>query len=239
VDGVALAATSKEALVDTVKELEAKGVPVVTIDSGIEPDVSRSFIATDNVAAAAKAADEMNTLLGGKGKVAVLSFLRGAGTSDEREKGFVEGIKKYPGIKLLRPILESKSDTGRAGELMDTLLTQHKDLAGVFASNEPNVVGAAAVLDRKGLAGKVKLVGFDASDDEIKYLREGVVQATIVQDPFKMGYEGVKALAAIARGQGAPEKRIDTGAQVVRKDNMAEPDIKKLLDPLGKGLPGG
>src|SRR5262245_12899873 len=84
VDGVALAATDKNALVQTVRDLEDHGIPVVTIDSGIEPDVSRSFIATDNVAAAKLAAQEMGRLLGGKGKVAVLSFLKGAGTSDQR-----------------------------------------------------------------------------------------------------------------------------------------------------------
>lgn len=233
IDGVALAATDKEALVKTVADLEGKGIPVVTIDSGIEPDTSRSFIATDNVAAAALAAREMGRLLGGKGKVAVLSFLKGAGTSDQREQGFLEGIKEFPGIQIVATEY-TDSDSAKARDKMETLLTAHPNLAGVFASNEPNVVGAAGVLKDRKLLGKVKMVGFDASEAEIKSLKAGEVQALVVQDPFRMGYEGVKAIARIARGEGAPEKRIDTGAKVVTRENMATPEIEKIIYPLGK-----
>jgi ribose transport system substrate-binding protein len=231
VDGIALAATSKDTLVQTVKDLQAKGIAVVTIDSGIEPDVSSSFIATDNVQAAAKAAKELGRLLDGKGKVAILSFLKGAGTSDQRDEGFMEGIKEFPGIKVVGN-LETKSDSAKAAEAMESLLSANPDLAGVFASNEPNVVGATGVLKAKNLIGKVKLVGFDASAAEIKALKEGTCLATVVQDPFKMGYEGVKAIAQIVRGQGTPEKRIDTGATLVTKANMDEPAVHKLLFPL-------
>jgi ribose transport system substrate-binding protein len=233
VDGVAMAATDKNALVQTVKDLEGKKIPVVTIDSGIEPDESRSFIATDNVAAAGQAAKELGRLLGGKGKVAVLPFLKGAGTSDEREKGFLDGIKEFAGIQVVA-VEYSDSDTNKAADKMETILTQHPDLAGVFAASEPNVNGAARALDAKKLGGKVKLVGFDASKSELEYLKSGVVQALVVQDPFKMGYEGVKALVGIARGTGAPEKRVDTGATVVTAANMSDPKVDKLLHPLAK-----
>lgn len=230
VDGIALAATDKKALVRTVQELERKGIPVVTIDSGIEPDISRCFVATDNVAAAAKAAEEMARLLGGKGKVAVLSFLKGAATSDEREQGFLDRIRAYPDIRVVA-VEYTDSDSAKARDKMETLLTQHPDLAGVFASNEPNVVGAAGVIKERNLSGKVKLVGFDASEPEIEYLKEGVVQALIVQDPFRMGYEGVRTVARILRGEGTPPRRIDTGATVVTRANMDQPEVRKLLYP--------
>ena len=86
----------------------------------------------------------------------------------------------------------------------------------------------------KNAAGRVKLVGFDAADAEIDDLKAGTVQALIVQDPFKMGYEGVKALAQLVRGQGTPRKRIDTGAKVVTKENMDTEEMQKILYPLGK-----
>src|SRR5262249_40981611 len=119
VDGVALAATDKKSLVKTVQDLEGRGIPVVTIDSGIDPDVSRCFIATDNVKAAGLAGKEMGRLLGGKGKVAVLYFLKGAGTSDERERGFIDGIKEFPGIQVVASE-ETKSDSAKAREAMET-----------------------------------------------------------------------------------------------------------------------
>jgi ribose transport system substrate-binding protein len=233
VDGVALAATDKTALVETVKELQAKGITVVVIDSGIDEDIASSFVATDNVAAAEQGAKEMGKLLGGKGKVAVLSFLKGAATSDEREEGFLKGIAEFPGIEIVAKD-DTQSDSAKAQDKMETILTQHPDLAGVFASNEPNVIGVSSALKGRNLVGKVKVVGFDAAEAEIKAMQDGEVHALIVQDPFKMGYEGVKAIAQLVRGQGTPEKRIDTGAKIVTPQNMNTPEMEKILYPLGK-----
>lgn len=233
IDGAAIAATDKVTLVDTVKELQGQGLAVVTIDSGLAEDISSSFIATDNVAAAKLAADELARLIGKKGKVAILTFLKGAATSDEREQGFLEGIKAYPDIQVVATE-ETKSDSSKAQQILETLLTAHPDLAGVFAANEPNVVGATGALAARKMVGKVKLVGFDASQAEIEALEKGECQAVVVQDPFKMGYEGVKAVAQLVRGQGTPPKRIDTGAKVVTPENMNTPEMEKLLYPLGK-----
>jgi len=233
VDGVAVAATDKKALVTPVEELLGKGIPVVVVDSAIEPDPSHSFIATDNVAAARLAAEEMGRLLNGKGTVAILNFKKGSGTSDEREQGFREGIAKFPGIKIVASEY-TESDVGNAVSQTETILTSNPTLNGLFASNEPNVIGAAKVFEDKGKAGKIRLVGFDAADAELEGLEKGTIDALIVQDPFKMGYEGIKALVQIVRGEGKPEKRIDTGAKVVTKANMHTPDMEKLLHPLGK-----
>jgi ribose transport system substrate-binding protein len=232
VHGIALAATDKNALARTVDELEQRGIPTVTIDSGIDPDRSRCFVATDNVAAARLAAQEMGRLLNGTGKVAVLSFFKGSGTSDEREQGFLEGIREFPGIEVAQ-VEYTDSDSAKARDKMETLLTAHPDLNGVFASNEPNVVGAGSVLRERRLSDRLTLVGFDASPSEIQYLEQGVVHALVVQDPFKMGYEGVRVLSEIARGKSV-ERRVDTGAVVVTRDNLNEPEIQKLLYPLGK-----
>lgn len=233
VDGMAVAATDKGALVAPIKEIQEKGIPVVVVDSAVEPDPSHSFIATDNVAAARLAAEEMGRLLNGKGNVAILNFQKGSGTSDEREQGFRDGIAKFPGIKIVANEY-TKSDVGNAVAQSESILTANPNLDGLFASNEPNVIGAAKVLNDKGKAGKVKLVGFDAADAEIEGLQKGTINALIVQDPFKMGYEAVKALAQLVRGQGTPEKRIDTGAKVVTKANMDTPEMQKLLNPQGK-----
>jgi ribose transport system substrate-binding protein len=106
-------------------------------------------------------------------------------------------------------------------------------LKGIFAANEPGAIGAARVLKARNLVGKVKLVAFDAAPTEIKALEEGVIQALIVQNPFRMGYDGVKMAVKALRGEKIP-KRIDTGVSVVTKENMNRPDILRLLYPLGK-----
>lgn len=235
VDGVAVAATDKAALEKPVRKLLEKGIPVVVVDSAIDPDPSFSFIATDNTEAARTAAKQMGELLKDvpKAKVAILNFKKGSGTSDERENGFREEIAKFSNIEIVANEY-TESDVAGAVQATEAILTAHPDLNGLYASNEPNVIGAAKVLENKGAAGKVKLVGFDSADAEIEGLKKGTIHALIVQDPFKMGYEGIMALAKLKRGQGTPEKRLDTGAQVVTKANMDDPKIHKLLYPLEK-----
>ncbi|MCS6861776.1 MAG: ABC transporter substrate-binding protein [Abditibacteriales bacterium] len=236
VSAIVMAACDKDALVPTVRKARAKGIPVVTIDSGINaPDLEEDvpLIATDNIEGARKAARTLAELIHHRGKVGLIPFIKGAATSDQREKGFVEELKNYPHIKLVST-LYSNSNIEEAMKKTEDMLTAHPDLDGIFACNEPGVIGAARVLEQRGLAGKVKLVGFDASQDEITALQKGTVQALIVQNPFKMGYEGVKAAVLLMAKEELPQPRIDTGVAVVTRENLNEPNVVKLVDPLGK-----
>ncbi len=230
VDAIVLAACDATGLIPTVQKAHAAGIPVITIDSGLDSDIPLSFIATDNVAAAKKAADFLSELLGGQGQVACLPFVPGAATSIWREEGFKEGLQSHPGLELVA-LQYSQSDVATAMAVMENILTAHPNLDGVFAANEAGTIGCSQALISRGLAGKVKLVGFDAAPNELKALEEGTVQALIVQNPFKMGYLGVKA-AVDAINHKPVEKRIDTGVAVITKENLLTPEIQQLLNPL-------
>jgi ribose transport system substrate-binding protein len=230
VDAIVLAATDAEALVKPAKDALAKGIPVITIDSGLkDKDASLCYIATDNVEGGRKAAEALAKEIGEKGKVGLLIFEKGSVSSDEREKGFEEGIKQYPNIQLVAT-LES-NDPQKATDTTMNMLTAHPDIVGIFAANEPNGVGAANVLRQKKLGGKVKLVAYDSSPDEINALEEGVIQATIVQDPFQMGYKGVKTALKAIHKEPITEKFVNSGMTVVTKDNLHTPDVQKLVNP--------
>jgi ribose transport system substrate-binding protein len=234
VDGMVVAACSGKDLIDPLRKAKEKGIIIATIDSGIDdPDLPITYAATDNVVGGEKAAQELARLVGETGKVTVIPFIKGAESSDEREKGFLDEIRKHPGITVTERILYSDSDVNKAVTVTENLLTGSPDLAGIFAANEPGVKGALTVVRQRGLAGKVKLVGYDASPDQIQALRDGVVQALVVQDPFKMGYEGVNAVVNAKNG-AAVEKRIDTGVAVVTPENIDTPEIQKLLSRPGK-----
>lgn len=235
VDGIVLAATDAEALIPPVRKAIEKGIPVVTIDSGLkrDQDPSLCYIATDNVEGGRQAADALAKQIGERGKVGLMPFLKGAVSSDEREKGFLESIKKYPNIRVA-VIRYNESDAARAADETTNMLTAHPDLAGIFACNEPGGVGAANVLREKRLAGKVKLVAYDISSEEQKALEEGVIQALIVQNPFKMGYEGVKTVLKAIRKQPIDRKYIDSGVTVVTKENLHTPEVHRLINPATK-----
>lgn len=232
VKGIVLAACDTHALLRPVQDALRKGIPVVTIDSGLDPknDPSYCYIATNNEEGGKRAADALAKAIGQKGKVGILGFLQGAASNDDRLKGFEEEIKKYPNITL-GPILYDDSDTGKAVNQTANMLTSNPDLVGIFAANQPGGVGAANYLRQSGLVGKVKIVAFDASDDEIADLKDGIIQALIVQNPYQMGYEGVvQVLNALAK-KPAPQKFIDSGVTVVTLQNMNDPRIQKLLHP--------
>jgi ribose transport system substrate-binding protein len=109
------------------------------------------------------------------------------------------------------------------------MVDQLKQADGIFAPNESSALGMLLALRQTNLAGKVKYVGFDASPPLLEGLNKGEINALVVQNPMKMGYEGVKNAVAAAKGEKV-EPNIDTGAAVVTKENLATPEIKEILN---------
>jgi ribose transport system substrate-binding protein len=232
VDAIVMAACNATSLVPTIQKATDAGIPVVTIDSGVNSDLPKSLVATDNEKGAAEAAHQLAKLIGGRGKVGLIPFVKGAATSDAREQGFKSGLKAHPALTVVSTLYsDGQSDT--AMRKTEDMLTANPDLAGIFAANEPGAIGAAQVLRTRGKAGAVKLVAFDAGAPEIKGLEEGTIQALVVQNPFQMGYLGVQTAVKAKRGETV-DKRIDTGVTVVTKENMNEPAVQQLLYPMGK-----
>lgn len=228
VDALVLAACDASALIPTLKEARDKGIPVVTIDSGIADDeLPVTFVATDNVAGAEVAARHLAELVGDEGEVGCIPFIKGALSSDQREQGFCQEIAKHPNITLL-PLLYSSSDVEKGQQVVENMLAANPNIKGIFAANEPAGVAAARVLEERGLAGKVRLVSFDASDAEIAALERGSIQALVAQNPFRMGYDGVTAAVKAIEGEPV-EKRIDTGVTIITTENLNSPEVRKVL----------
>lgn len=232
VAGIVIAPTDREGLVPPVEAAIKKGIPVVAIDSSLATEQTAAYIATDNVEGGRKAADALAKSIGEQGKVGLLPFKKGAGSSDDREKGFLEQIKKYPNIQVLEP-LYIDSDTAKAVDQTTNMITANPDLKGIFACNEPGGIGSANVLKQLGKTGQIKIVAYDTSPEEIKALEEGVIDALIVQDPYQMGYQGVKIVLKAIRKQPIEKKFVDSGVMVVTKENLSKPEVQKLINPTG------
>lgn len=228
VDGIVLAPTHRDALVPVVERAQREGIPVTIFDSGIGTENYVSYVATDNRQGGAVAADRLAQRLGGKGKVAILGVKAGSVSTDEREQGFQDTIKqKYPGIEIVA-FQYGESDRARSLDRASDILTAHADLDGFFASNESSTVGAVQAIKQKGLAGKIVLVGFDSSPNLIEDLKAGAIDALVLQNPFKMGYEAVKGMVARLDGQ-QPPKKVDTGVKLLTKENLDTPEMQQLL----------
>jgi ribose transport system substrate-binding protein len=228
VDGIVLAPTHKDALIPVVERAGRAGIPVTIFDSGIGTDKYVSYVATDNRQGGRVAAERLAEKLGGKGKVAILGVKVGSVSTDEREQGFQEVIKaKYPGIEIVA-FQYGESDRARSLDRATDILTAHPELNGFFASNESSTVGAVQAIKQKGLAGKLTLVGFDSSPNLIDDLKTGAIDSLVLQNPYKMGYEAVKAMVAKLNGQ-SPPRQIDTGVKLLTKDNLETPEMQQLL----------
>lgn len=234
VDSLIYAATDAKALAAVTARAQQAKVPVYNIDSGTTPQ-SVPLFATDNIAGATKVADLMNTELHGQGNVALLEFQPGSMTNDQRKQGFVQGVKKYPGLKLVSDQAD-QSDANQALNVTNNILTANPNLNGLFGANEPGVIGASHAILQRGMKGKVVLIGWDAAPDEVKALQSGEISALIVQNPFRMGFDSVVAAVEHLR-KGATVKSEDTGVYVVTQKNMNSTDMKAILDPTCSNAP--
>lgn len=233
VDGMMLAPFDSRTLVSSVDEGARAGIPTVVIDSALDSAQIVSYVATDNKKGGALAGDRMGELLHGKGRVLVLRYQQGSASTEEREEGFIERLRRgYPGISVISSDDYAGATRDTAKRASESLLAQHsKDLQGTFTPNESSTGGMLMALQAMQLAGKIALVGFDASDIYLDSMRYKQVQGLVVQDPFRMGELGVKTLVDHLQGHVVP-KRIDTGATMVTPDNMDRPEMQQLLHPL-------
>ncbi|HMR05348.1 MAG TPA: substrate-binding domain-containing protein, partial [Polyangiaceae bacterium] len=180
------------------------------------------------------AGERMAKLLGSDGKVVLLRYQEGSASTFEREEGFLEGIKKTPSIQIVSDNQYGGATTESAFSASESLLlakgADKGDVGGVFCPNESTTFGMLLALQKAKLTGKVRFIGFDASDKLVEGVKSGQIDALVLQDPLGMGYTAVKTLVTHVRGTKV-EARIDTGASLVDKANMAEPKIAGLLRP--------
>lgn len=231
VSAIVLAPLDDQALQSPVQAATEKGIPVVIIDSALKGEAGKDFVglvATDNHKGGELAGERLGKLLNGKGKVVLLRYAEGSASTMAREAGFMEAIKKFPGIQIVSDnqyagATQSEAQT-KAMQMVDTL----KGADGVFTPNESSTAGMRNALKQMGISGKIKFVGFDASAELIDGLKAGEVDALVAQNPTKMGYEGVKAAIDKIKGKTIPAVT-DTGAVVIDKANLETPEIEKLL----------
>ena len=234
VDGIVLAPLDAVALVKPVREATQAGIPVVIIDSDLDAEAGQDFVslvATDNYQGGVLGARRFGELMGGKGNAILLRYQEGSASTDRREAGFLETIEKeFPEIKVVSSNQYAGPTTESGMQAAQRLLGQFDDVQGFYAPNESSTFGALRALEQDGRAGKIVFVGFDSSEKLVQGMKAGEILGLTLQNPFKMGYLGVKTLVAHLSGEKV-ETRIDTGAVMVTPDNMDDPEIKQVLLP--------
>ncbi len=238
VSGIVLAPLDEMALRRPVRSAVKNGIPVVIIDSGLKDseDVYASFVATDNWEGGRIGGQQLARLLGGQGRVIALRYAEGSASTENRVGGFLEAIREFPGIEVVSQEQYAGVTQSTAQQAAENLLIRFKDeqgrltIDGIFCPNSSTTYGMHQALKRQRLAGTVKYVGFDAEDPLIEGIRQGEINGLVLQNPFNMGYLGVKTLVDHLQGKEV-EKRIDTGVLFVGPDDLDKPEIQEMIKP--------
>ena len=232
VSAIVLAPLDRKALVAPVEGAVGAKIPVIVIDSGLDSKAPASSVSTDNREGGRIAARELGKLLGGNGNVILLRYAVGSASTEQREEGFLEILKKdFPGIKLLSTDQHAGATRDTAKQAAENLLNRFgKQVTGIFASNESAASGMLLALRDAGLAGKVKFVAFDSGETLNAGLLAGHVDGLVVQNPLRMGYLGVKTAYAVLRGEKV-ERVVDTGVGFVTKANFNDPAMADIVHP--------
>jgi len=232
VDGICLAPIDREGMVPVVKRAKDAGIPTLIFDSGLaDPSLSISYVATDNHHGGVVAAEHLAQALGEKGNVILLRYQEGSESTEQRENGFLETLKKYPGIVIISDEQRVGSDAVEAVRVASSLLVTHGDnVNGVFTVCESLNKGMLKALQDKQLAGKVKFIAFDSDPQLVDAMQNGQIDGIVLQDPVQMGYESVKKMVEHLEGKPV-EPIISTGEALATKENMEDPRMHELLFP--------
>jgi ribose transport system substrate-binding protein len=234
VSGIVLAPLDSKGLRGAVRDATQHSIPVAIVDSALDSKDATSFVATDNRAAGRLAGTRMSALMNGQGNLVLLRYQEGSASTHEREEGFLESIRKNPAIRLVSDNRYAGATTESAYAASESLLLAQGagkgEVQSVFTPNESSTFGMLLALEKAGLCGKIKFIGFDASEKLLAALRAGKIDGLMIQNPFQMGYLGVRSIVQRLRGETVTPV-IDTGSTFVQRDDLNDPTIKALLLP--------
>lgn len=226
-DALVLAAADYNALIPVVEQAKDEGLPVIIIDSALDSDVIDCFVGTDNIEAGKKLGESLVDKVGERCSIAIMSFVKGAATANQREMGLRQALSMYPYVEIV-DTLYCNSDEQLAEQLAREMIASNPDIDAFVCLNAYGTLGTARAIDRLNIDGEIKIIGFDGTRAEISYLEKGVIQSLVVQNPFNMGYLGVKYAVDILFGKEVPNN-LDTGSTVIDIDNMYLPENQKLV----------
>lgn len=227
-DAMLVAPSSYSEMTEVLQEIVDNGIKLILIDSVVDRDIGESIVATDNYRAGKELGEFTKTLLTDRSEIGIVGHVKGTSTAIQREKGMREGLGSYE--SQVKDIVFCGSSYDKAYSLTVEMLEKYPNIEVIMATNEWSAVGAARAIKALGLMGKVKVVGFDNSIEEIQFLEEGVFQGIIIQKPFNMGYLGVEQAVKILDGKQV-EKNLDSGSKLITKDNIYEEENQRLLYP--------
>ena len=221
-----IAALDSKAEIPLLKRAQNSKIPVIAFDSGVDSDIPLTTCATDNLAAAALAADKMAELIGNAGDVGVIVHDQTSRTGIDRRDGFLNEMKaKHPNIKIVS-VQYGGGDHLKSAEIAKAMIQANPTIKGIFGANEGSAEGAAIGVKESGK--KLVLIGYDSGKEQKEDIASGLMAGAITQNPVGIGKCVVESAVKALKGEKLP-KKVDTGFYWYDKTNMTDPKIAAVL----------
>jgi ribose transport system substrate-binding protein len=223
------AALDSKAATPLLQQFQSQNIPVIAFDSGVDSDIPLTTVATDNVAAAALAADKMAAAIGNSGKVGVIIHDQTSRTGIDRSNGFVDEMKaKFPNIQIIGPQYGG-GDQAKSADLAKAMLQANPDMKGFFGGNEGSIIGVLNAVDELHLNGKLTVIGYDSGQKQIDSIKSGTELGAVQQNPIGIGAKCVVYAMKAINGDKNFDKHIDTGFIWADKSNIDSPEVQAVL----------
>ena len=225
---IGFAALDSRAAIPDLRQAVQRGIPIIAFDSGVDSDIPLTTVSTNNMAAAAEAADRMAEAIGGRGKVAVIVHDQTSRTGIERRDGFVQRMAShYPNIEII-DIQYGGGDHLRSADIAKAVINGNPDLAGYYGANEGSAIGVVNAVNELGIAGRIVVIGFDSGRAQLDAIRSGLMYGAVQQNPVGMGYETVRAAVRALNGETLPT-HIDSGFVWADASNLDTPRVQAVI----------
>jgi ribose transport system substrate-binding protein len=224
---IGFAALDSQAALPLISQAASQKVPIIAFDSGVESDIPLTTVSTDNSVAAGVAADKMAEAIGGAGKIALVVHDQTSRTGIDRRDGFLNAIKKYPGIEVI-DVQYGGGDHQKSADITKAILNANPDIKGIFGSNEGSAIGVVLGVQELGKSGQIVVIGYDSGKQQLDAIRSGLMLGAVQQNPVKMGYETMMWAYKASKGE-IPPKFIDSGYVWADKNNIDSPEVQAVV----------
>ncbi|MCM3117339.1 sugar-binding protein [Neobacillus sp. MER 74] len=190
VDGILTQGLSDEQFTPLINRVVSSGIPVITVDTDAANSKRLAYIGTDNYYSGFLAGKALIQDTKGKANVAIITGRFYANHQKQRVKGFQDAVKGEKGIHII-DVVESEISRVQAAEKAYQIMKDHPEVNAFFGTSALDGIGIAQVVDKFVKPGKMYIVGFDTLPETLEYIRRGTINATVVQEPYEMGYRAV------------------------------------------------
>jgi ribose transport system substrate-binding protein len=207
-DAIIVVAIDVNGIVPALQAARDAGIPVIAIDAQVASPPANAFIGVDNYGAGQEAGqytlDYINDALGGTAKIGIVGALNSF-IQNQRSDGFIEVLGDVEGVEIVN-VVDGQNQQERALTAAENLMTGNPDLDIVYATGEPALIGSIAAVESQGRTDSVKIIGWDLTEQAVRAIEEGFVQAVVQQNPYQEGYEAVRAALEMHAGNDVPSE---------------------------------